>query len=110
KNMTPELGHFLSEKSNGNPFFVEQLTLDLQERGLLTLHNNGRQLFHLPKAHLEAIPSTINAVLMARLDRLASGVKQVVQTAAVLGREFEVQVLLQMLQNDPDLSQKIHSA
>ncbi|MCA9976980.1 MAG: AAA family ATPase, partial [Anaerolineales bacterium] len=110
KNMTPELGHFLFEKSNGNPFFVEQLTLDLQERGLLTLHNNGRQLFHLPKAHLEAIPSTINAVLMARLDRLASGVKQVVQTAAVLGREFEVQVLLQMLQNDPDLSQKIHSA
>ncbi|MEZ4646695.1 MAG: tetratricopeptide repeat protein [Chloroflexota bacterium] len=110
KNMTPELGHFLFEKSNGNPFFVEQLTLDLQERGLLTLHSNGRQLFHLPKAHLEAIPSTINAVLMARLDRLASGVKQVVQTAAVLGREFEVQVLLQMLQNDPDLSQKIHSA
>ena len=39
----------------------------------------------------------MNAVLIARLDRLAAQVKAVVQTAAVLGREFEVAVLSRML-------------
>jgi tetratricopeptide (TPR) repeat protein len=50
------------------------------------------------------------SVLVARLDRLAQEVKQVVQTAAVLGREFEVQLLTRMLQHEEDLAQIISTA
>ena len=47
---------------------------------------------------------------MARLDRLAQQVKQVVQTAAILGREFEIQLLSRLLHDDPELPQKVSSA
>lgn len=46
------------------------------------------------------IPVTLNAMLIARLDRLSLQVKQTVQTAAVLGREFDVRLLAQMLRMD----------
>lgn len=87
---------FITEKTNGNPFFVEQIALDLMERNLL-LQQDGQWMLR-PGAEME-VPDEINAVLVARLDRLALQVKAVVQTAAVLGQEFEVQVLVQMLRD-----------
>jgi predicted ATPase len=43
------------------------------------------------------VPASITAVLIARLDRLAAPLKAVVQMAAVLGQEFDLQVLARML-------------
>jgi len=91
------LATFISSKAEGNPFFSEQLALDLRERNLLIQTENGLDL--TANAEVE-IPSGLNALLIARLDRLSAQVKLVVQTAAVLGREFEVQILLEMLQQD----------
>jgi predicted ATPase len=56
------------------------------------------------------VPSSITAVLIARLDRLAPPLKTVVQTAAVLGQEFDTQVLARMLLDDADLSAKVRQA
>ena len=47
------------------------------------------------------LPTNVRALLVARLDRLSQNVKEVVQTASVLGREFEIQLLAHMLQDDP---------
>ncbi|MBK8033505.1 MAG: tetratricopeptide repeat protein [Chloroflexi bacterium] len=88
------LARFLHERAEGNPFFTEQLTLDLKERGVLTQTN---ALWDIQlDTHVE-VPSGVNSVLIARLDRLATQVKAAVQTAAVLGREFDVQILSLML-------------
>jgi len=57
-----------------------------------------------------SLPTDIGAVLVARLDRLAREVRQVVQTAAVLGREFEIQILSRMLRDDVDLPYKMQRA
>ncbi len=93
-SVTDALARFLHERAEGNPFFMEQLTLDLKERGVLT-QTDGVWDIQLD-THVE-VPSGVNSVLIARLDRLATQVKAAVQTAAVLGREFDVQILSLML-------------
>jgi hypothetical protein len=62
------LAAFLAEKTSGNPFFVEQLTLDLRERGLLrreeTPAGPARYDLALAGGRLEEeVPVSINAVL-----------------------------------------------
>ena len=111
----PDLAAFLNAKTNGNPFFLEQLVLDLRERGLLvvkpaTASQSNPMVDLSDQTRVEEVPASITAVLVARLDRLTAHVKAVVQTAAVLGQEFEVQVLSQMLQNDPRLDQRVKQA
>jgi class 3 adenylate cyclase/tetratricopeptide (TPR) repeat protein len=99
---------FLAEKTNGNPFLVEQLCQHLRERTWLTTDATGA--YTLLGTHTAEVPVTIGAVLIARLDRLTMEVKAVVQTAAVLGREFEAQILSGMLRDDARVTEKIKQA
>jgi class 3 adenylate cyclase len=72
-------------RTDGVPLFVEELTKTVLESGLLTDAGDRYELSGpLPPL---AIPTTLHDSLMARLDRLAP-VKEVAQTAAVIGREF----------------------
>ena len=48
------------------------------------------------------LPTDVRSVLTARLDRLNSSVKEVVQTASVLGREFDAPIVVQMLENQKE--------
>lgn len=102
-----DLADLLAEKTSGNPLFVEQVALDLRERKAVHLECG---VWTAARKELAEVPASINAVLVARLDRLAARVKAVVQTAAVLGREFQVQVLSQMLRDDAELPSKIKQA
>ncbi len=98
---------FVVEKSRGNPFFAEQLIVDLRERGAIKWQGTTWQL---EDRQLLEVPQEINAILISHLDRLSAQVKAVVQTAAVLGQEFEVQILSQMLKSDETLPLKIQEA
>jgi predicted ATPase len=101
--VAPELVDLLVQRAECNPFFMEQLLRYLQEQNLLAQTTEG----WLPISSGMLLPTDVRTVLVARLDRLTQDVKQVVQTAAVLGREFEVRVLSQMLQGDPALPGKL---
>ena len=96
----------LAARSEGNPFFVEQIVLYLQEQGVLIAGKDG---IEAKGAHAN-LPADVQLVLVARLDRLAQAVKHVVQTAAVLGREFEVRVLSQMLRTETAVMDKVQTA
>ena len=73
--MLPEhLEQVILAKAEGNPFFLEELTWAVLEYG--------------DQQEAIAVPDTIQGVLMARLDRLPEAPKRLLQTAAVLGREF----------------------
>ncbi len=78
------------EHTDGVPLFVEELTKTVIEAGFLE-EQNGRYILDGPLPHL-AIPSTLKDSLMARLDRL-SAVKEVIQAAACIGREFSPELL-----------------
>ena len=82
-------------RSEGNPFFAEQVIRYLQEENHLKLGKGGWE--QVESVRNVILPSDIRALLVARLDLLTREVKSVVQTASVLGREFDIGVLSQML-------------
>jgi tetratricopeptide (TPR) repeat protein len=76
----------IAARTDGVPLFVEEMTKAVIESGAL---REGEDAYHLdgPLSAL-AIPTTLHDSLMARLDRLHP-VKEVAQTAAVIGRSFD---------------------
>jgi class 3 adenylate cyclase len=97
----------LEQRAEGNPFFAEQILNYLREAGWLESVDGCWQVS--PAGHAP-LPSDVNAILVARLDRLSPEVSNVVQTAAVLGREFEVRLLGRMLRDERQLLDKIAQA
>ncbi len=86
---------FLEKRAEGNPFFVEQSLQYLCEGQYLSLQGGVYTIADLDQ--VEMLSTDIQSILVARLDRLSKQVRDVVQTAAVLGREFELRLLLRML-------------
>jgi predicted ATPase len=84
----PEL---IRERTGGNPFFIEEVVQALVEDGSL-VGARGRYLLVKPIEKV-AVPATAQAVLAARIDRLESREKHLLQTAAVIGKEFAEPVL-----------------
>ena len=78
------------KKTDGVPLFVEELTKTLLESGLLA--ERGARYERADPLPPLAIPETLQASLMARLDRLGPA-KEVAQLASVLGREFPYDLL-----------------
>ncbi len=85
KRLPEEVMNQIIIKTDGMPLFVEELTKTVLESGLLK-EVDGSYVLSGPLPPL-AIPSSLHDSLMARLDRLAP-IKEVAQTAAVIGREF----------------------
>ena len=90
KSLPIEILDQIVERADGIPLFIEELTKTLLEGSLLR-EQDGRYVLDGPLPPL-AIPSSLHASLLARLDRLAP-VKEVAQIGATLGREFSYEVL-----------------
>jgi tetratricopeptide (TPR) repeat protein len=86
KPLPPALMDEIAARTDGVPLYVEEMTKALLESGALRETSNAWVLDG-PLEHL-AIPTSLHDSLMARLDRLQP-VKEVAQTAAVIGRAFE---------------------
>ena len=84
-------------KTDGVPLFVEELTKNVLESGLL-VEEVDRYRLDGPLPPL-AIPSTLQDSLMARLDRLAA-VKEIAQIGAAIGREFAYSLLQAVIGRD----------
>ena len=95
--LSDNLANILHQRTEGNPFFVQQLIYYFQDHNLFKRDENNNWTVSVEETPL---PATINAILVARIDRLLESAKEVVQTAAVLGREFEIDVLAEMLQTN----------
>jgi len=85
------LSEQIRERAGGNPFFIEELVRGLVEGG--NLRGTGGDYRQARPIDGEAIPATVQAVIAGRIDRLTARDKKVLQTAAVIGREFEESVL-----------------
>jgi len=79
------LNRLIIEKSEGNPFFIQEIVQTLLDRGVLI--RDGTVRLTKPIAQI-GIPTTVQAVLAARIDRLSPGHKDLLQTLAVIGKEF----------------------
>jgi len=82
------LKHLIIEKTEGNPFFMEETVQVLLDEGAL-VHDGAIVKLTKPLNELK-IPPTVQAILAARIDRLAPDRKDLLQTLAVIGTEFKL--------------------
>jgi predicted ATPase len=77
------------ERTDGVPLFIEELTMAVLEAGT----SNAKATLSTTSPTAHAVPPTLHASLMARLDRLGSAAKEVAQVGAAIGREFSYELL-----------------
>ncbi|MCK4643445.1 tetratricopeptide repeat protein [bacterium] len=87
------LVRLIFDKSEGNPFFLEQIALYLQEEG--KIYEKGGKLFS--KKGENVLSGRLSGILAARIDKLQEEIREVCKTASVLGLEFSINVLSAML-------------
>ncbi|MFN2215542.1 MAG: tetratricopeptide repeat protein, partial [Anaerolineales bacterium] len=105
--VSAELVEFLRKRVESNPYFVEQALIYLSESKLL---RKKKRTFHfLDTRQVDLLSTDIQSILVSRLDHLTHEVRNVVQSAALLGREFDIRLLEQML-NDEALPGLVHQA
>jgi class 3 adenylate cyclase/tetratricopeptide (TPR) repeat protein len=81
----------LIARAEGNPFYIEEIIRTLIDQQVL-VDENGQ--WHLvQEANLQAIPDTLQGIIVARMDRLPEEARRTIQLAAVIGRIFSHQVL-----------------
>jgi class 3 adenylate cyclase len=90
KTLPKEMMDEILARTDGVPLFIEELTKTMLESDLLQ-ERDGHYVLGRPLPSL-AIPTTLHASLMARLDRLAP-VREVAQIGAVAGRDFHYELL-----------------
>ena len=88
---TTGLGEAIHQRTRGNPFFAEEVVRSLIESGHL-VGSPGSYRLESPVTELR-VPDSVQALLAARIDRLPEREKQVLQTAAVIGKQFRAPVL-----------------
>lgn len=95
-----QLGRYAIDRCEGNPYVLEELLLDLQERQILGEAAGGWRLDGEKLAALLGnglpVPSGVAAVMENRLARLNPRARRLLQVAAVLGREFDLPLLLRV--------------
>ncbi|HUU92175.1 MAG TPA: adenylate/guanylate cyclase domain-containing protein, partial [Phycisphaerae bacterium] len=105
-SMLPEeLRTVILNKSEGNPFFVEEILRSLIERGVLAREDGGWKVTDL--AENIQVPDSLQGVLLSRLDRLPEETRRVVQKAAVIGRVFLLRVLEHMAREETELDAQV---
>ena len=89
----PEFAAFkrlIIERTEGNPFFMEEMVQVLLDEGALV--RDGAVKLTRPLGDIK-IPPTVQGILAARIDRLPPDEKELLQTLAVIGREFPLSLV-----------------
>jgi len=85
------LARQVTEKAEGNPLFAEEIVSFLTERGML--RTTAGMLDFDSSAVAAALPASVQSLLTARVDRLASKDRALLQAASVIGRRFDPELL-----------------
>jgi tetratricopeptide (TPR) repeat protein len=86
EDIDAQLEEFIFEKTEGIPFFIEEFVRSLRNLNIIE-RTDGR--YSITKDIKDvSIPSTVQDVIMARIDSLPEGMKSLLQTGSVIGREF----------------------
>ena len=95
------------QKTEGNPFYIEEVIRSLVTDGVLIPGTRGQRWALGQDVDKMIIPETIQALLLARIDRLEDEVKQVLKLASVIGRHFLERVLAAIGEEETKLEDKL---
>ena len=87
---------FILARAEGNPFFVEEVIRMLIDRGAIVRDGENWRATEL--IDVVEIPDTLQGLLLARIDRLPDDARRALRVASVIGRQFSVRVLEDVLE------------
>ncbi len=107
EELPSNLSELLYKRSEGNPFFIEELVKTLLDKKIVTVK---KQKLEILKTDFESIlPETVHGVIMSRIDQLEEKLREVLYGASVIGREFDKSLLKEILKRketvDPALAE-----
>jgi predicted ATPase len=91
KILPSEVNELIIRKTQGNPFFIEEIIRSFIDTGIVEIHENEFRITE--KIHTVDIPAGINDVILARIDKLDEKTRELLKTASVIGRNFYFKVL-----------------
>ena len=100
-NLPESVKEMILRKSEGNPFFIEEVIRSLIEQDLV--YRDGERWKAREAIFDIDVPDTIQSVLLARVDRLQAEAKYVLQCASVIGRLFKYRLLEHLAQHERNL-------
>jgi len=100
-SVSDDVARGLAERSGGNPYYLLELIRAVHELGVLRVAN-GRAELDDAEHGLDQLPATLGGVITARVDRLPSRHQLTLKVAAVLGQQFEKELLRRVHPTHPD--------
>lgn len=94
QDITDEFIQFMQQETQGNPFFIEEVCKDLVESSQIYWDQGRWERKNLTALR---VPQNIRAAIRARLDKLGKETHELLETASVIGRRFEFDVLQHVL-------------
>jgi class 3 adenylate cyclase/tetratricopeptide (TPR) repeat protein len=91
----------LRAETDGNPFFATEILRHLAETGAISQQEDG-QWIATTDLRAYGLPVSVREVIGLRVARLGDGTRQALRCAAVMGREFELGLLAELLDRDED--------
>src|SRR5262249_49506889 len=79
------LKRMIVSRTEGNPFFIEEIVLSLFDQGVLVRDDLVRLA---QRDDIAKVPETVQAVIASRIDRLPAEEKELLQILSVIGKEF----------------------
>jgi class 3 adenylate cyclase/tetratricopeptide (TPR) repeat protein len=95
------LAHAVYRETDGNPFFVSEVLRHLTETGALYQDSTGRWVSDLSLNEV-ILPDSVREVIGARVGRLGLDAAKVLSTAAVIGRDFDLDLLARAAETSED--------
>ena len=86
-----QIGEVIAGRAAGNPFFAEEITRDLAERGVL-VGERGSYACRTDVAEV-SVPATLQSTIAVRIDRLGPAAKHTLAAAAIIGSRFNPDLL-----------------
>ncbi len=87
--------NFLQERTQGNPFYFEQIIKDLQEKKFII--NKGKKFSICDDAH--TLPFSIHSILLSKFNNLSSSAKKLLEIGSCIGMEFSDQTIKKFFSN-----------
>ncbi len=97
----------IMQKTEGNPFFIEEIVQALFDQGTLVRNGAVKITRSMSEIH---IPPTVQGILASRIDRLPADEKGLLQTLAVMGKEFPLGLVRRVTQKPEDELERMLAA
>lgn len=101
--LPPAISRLIIERSEGNPYFLEEFVRMFIEQGFIRFVDGRWQVDAIPDESVALLPSSLETLIRSRVDALPADLRQALQAAAIIGHEFEATLLAALLET-PDVA------